>query len=213
MRAPASRLEWESHPHLTHVGYNTVCFANMNLESALSEALADTKAALLNAERDREEILARIERLEEEQLGLRLALARHRGLPLSDTPPTSRSDKGRLDTESATEISLPRTEAILRVLGQTQDPLSPGDIVRRLGAMGRTGDTAHNVSAALSYLASTKKQVQSLGRGKWVLSRPPLALEAASSTAPEPSASNGSAHDRAVWLALETQRREDMSLD
>jgi hypothetical protein len=135
----------------------------MDLESAL----ADAEAALADAERQLGELRERIEALTVEKRGLELSLARHRGEPAhaKEAPKAENQWTG-----------MPRTDAIIKVLEDADDTLSPADIVRKLSAKGREGDTSHNVSAALSYLQGQKK-VRSLGRGRWVLHETPLPVD------------------------------------
>ncbi len=137
-----------------------VYHASMDLETAL----ADADAALAVAEQELVELRERIEALTTEKRGLELSLARHRGEPAHPKEATK--------TDNAW-TRLARTNAIIKVMEDARDPLSPADVVRTLSAVGREGDTSHNVSAALSYLQGQKK-VRSLGRGRWVLAETPL---------------------------------------
>lgn len=127
----------------------------------LEGALADADAALEAAQRELEGLEERMDALQLERQGLRLALARHNGEPAATS-----------DQEGSEWQMLPRTEAIIRVLQRTTEPLSPVEVTRQLGQLGRR-DHGSAVSAALSYLRQ-KGEVESLGRGQWVLTSPSL---------------------------------------
>lgn len=66
-----------------------------------------------------------------------------------------------------TILTMPRTEAILRVMTDEARPLSPEDIRQALNDRGRT-DEYNAVSAAIAHLQRTDR-VHSVGRGAWVL--------------------------------------------
>ena len=132
----------------------------MDVEAALKEVATEIAEAEGEIAKQQE----RLSRLREEERGLQLFLARHRG----DTVPSHGPATARNPW-----VAMSRTDAILRVMEATTEAMSPGDIARALTNQGRTGDTTKNVSGALSYLQKQDK-VRSLGRGRWVLALPPL---------------------------------------
>ncbi len=136
----------------------------------LETALADAEASLADAERQLAELTERIETLSIEKRGLELSLARHRG----ESSPAERPKALN------PWVPLARTDAIIKIMEEASDPLSPTSIVKTLADVGREGDTSHNVSAALSYLQGQNK-VRSLGRGRWVLAETPLPVTDATS--------------------------------
>ncbi|HSH59651.1 MAG TPA: hypothetical protein VK988_08450 [Acidimicrobiales bacterium] len=131
----------------------------MDLEAALAYADQDLRETVTEMERLRE----RFEALQVERQGLALALARHSGVVAPEKAP---------DQSENEWLALPRTEAIIRVLRRANEALSPVEVTRQLSEVGRR-DHASAVSAALSYLRR-KGEVESLGRGQWVLTAPPL---------------------------------------
>ena len=148
---------------------------NDALTVALTTALEDARTALAEAEREVEAAKEKVEQLRREQHGLELALARHQGQESGLTPNRliglAGEDFEKVRAER--EHQMARTDAIQEVMAQTPEPLSPAEVVGRLRARGRTDDTPHNVSAALSYL-QRQGRVRSLGRGQWVLAETPL---------------------------------------
>src|SRR6266568_84770 len=64
-------------------------------------------------------------------------------------------------------ISLPRSEAVARVLAQAGAAKSPTEIAEALEAMGRDDDY-RDVAAALSHLKS-RGRAKNVSRGSWVL--------------------------------------------
>lgn len=64
--------------------------------------------------------------------------------------------------------TLPRTEAVARMLTEAGEPLSPSELSRMLQEVGRNDDTPLAVGKALNHL-QRKKQATTIGRGKWVL--------------------------------------------
>lgn len=128
----------------------------------LETALADADLALHEAANQLEQLRERVDALQLERRGLELALARHLGQP----PPKAASE------QENEWLPLPRTEAVVRVLERTSEPMSPVEVTSQLRQFGRS-DSGHAVSAALSYLRR-EGRVDSLGRGQWVLTAPSL---------------------------------------
>ena len=118
--------------------------------------------------------LARVERAENEEqkqmiedrkfaldieiAGLEMALSRHDG-PLDSPASPSPS-------ETKEWRALTRTDAVVRVLSESNKPMSPREITNVLLSMGRT-DKRKLVAAAIQYLKQGKR-VHSIGYGEWV---------------------------------------------
>lgn len=66
--------------------------------------------------------------------------------------------------------TLPRTEAVARMLAEFREPLSPSDLSRMLEAVGRD-DPPLAVGKALNHLYR-KQRANTVGRAKWVLTDP-----------------------------------------
>lgn len=132
---------------------------------ALEAALADADAVLAEKERQTRLLALEMDGLRLERQGLQLALARHRGEGPTPIEPPSDTTIGANEW-----LALSRTEAIERVLAESDEPLSPTEVTAVLHALGRS-DPVHHVGAALSYLR-TRARVQSLGRGRWILLTP-----------------------------------------
>jgi hypothetical protein len=73
---------------------------------------------------------------------------------------------GLLPREVREWQELARTDAIMRVLHEIDEPLSPAEIAQALVARGRD-DPAHHVSAALAHLKNSGR-VRQVARGQWV---------------------------------------------
>lgn len=158
MRTPVPR--GKESQHSVHFPLCGVWYrGHMDLEAAL----ADADLALKEAAHQLDQLRERVDALQLERRGLELALARHRGEPVSDAASDHRENEW---------LPLPRTEAILQVMARTDEPMAPVEITRQLKQFGRS-DSGHAVSAALSYL-HREDRVQSLGRGQWVLVAPAL---------------------------------------
>ncbi|MFN2489331.1 MAG: hypothetical protein ABR529_06290 [Actinomycetota bacterium] len=123
----------------------------------IEEALRAAQAELAKAQ----EAVERIPALEAEVKGLRLALARNGG-PAFDWSPDHDEPTSPIEAWD----SMSRGKAILRLLGDTEEPMSPADISDQLAKLGRPNDSPHYVSAVLSRLKKTGK-VKSGGYGKW----------------------------------------------
>jgi hypothetical protein len=151
------------------------------LETALGETLHEMRAtqAKLNeltdeierlqaAQVQRHTLMAHIKQLDVEYRGLESALNRRRhGVPL-DAP---------LDETSDDWLQMTRPEAVLRVLGESSEPLGPGRITDILHEHGRD-DPRKGVSVALMRLKK-RGRVRSLERGAWALGMGPEIVAAA----------------------------------
>lgn len=71
------------------------------------------------------------------------------------------------ETETAEWSALSRTDATLRALADADHPVGPTEIVDILRSHGRSDDTIHLISAALSYLKRRGK-AGTIGHGQWV---------------------------------------------
>lgn len=120
----------------------------------LHAALRDAEKELAEAEGELEALTERVERLRAEKAGLEFAVSRH-----------GQGDLGE-DAEPWTEMT--RTDAIIRTLELAGRALSPIELAERLQSVGREGDSAGYVSAALSHLKK-RDRVRSAGYGRWTL--------------------------------------------
>jgi len=120
----------------------------------LRQALADAEAELAQAEKQVQDLVNLIGRLKDEKRGLELAVARHNG-------------HATVDPNEWQVLSRP--QAILRLLVEIGEAMSPSEINRQFASRGRR-DQPRLVSAGLNALKN-RGQVQSLGNGKWALVR------------------------------------------
>jgi hypothetical protein len=127
----------------------------------LHEALKDARDRLAEAENQQAEIATNIGQYKDEIRGLELALRRHdEGALYGDLVPS----KNGWNT-------IARTEAIQRLLRESDMPLGPAEIARMLAQRGRGDkDNPRYVSAALAYLKN-KGVVESSGDSRWILTR------------------------------------------
>jgi hypothetical protein len=133
----------------------------------LHAALDGLNAEIAQAEAERVEVEARLRRWEQrvqmlqaERAGIASYIRRHEGNQASratDSGPELASDW----------ISLPRSDAVARVLAETGAPKSPAEISEALQANGRDDDY-RDVAAALSHLKS-RGRAKNVARGLWVL--------------------------------------------
>src|SRR6266511_4232697 len=132
-------------------------------------------------------IPARPDELEDERAGIASYVRRHEGnqgshIPWSATEPESDWS------------SLPRSEAVARVLAEASVPNSPAEIADALRAVGRNDDY-RDVAAALSHLKS-RGRAKNVSRGSWV-----LVTEAPDDADHEPS----DRHDDGYWDAIASE--------
>lgn len=123
---------------------------------------------------------AEMAQLEEELHGLRLAASRHGGLDSDDLAGISSDAVGEgpsgnvvpLKPEhgaarTAHDISaLNRSEAVMHVLSTTNRPLDRQGIQTRLMTFGRIGETADQISLALTNLKRSGRVIK-VGNGRW----------------------------------------------
>jgi len=128
----------------------------------LQDALSDAKAALADAEAQLQELSIVVEELRTERRGLEHAVARHTGSRHDDSAPAGEQAS---PPPANHWVEMSRTDAILSVLGERDEAMSPSELTRQLRARGRT-DKPHAVGAALSYLRS-RNRVHAVGRGHW----------------------------------------------
>jgi hypothetical protein len=127
---------------------------------ALDAELADAQAERAAAEAQLHACEQRVQTLEAERAGIASYVRRHEGnqgshIPWSATEPESDWS------------SLPRSEAVARVLAEASVPNSPAEIADALRAVGRNDDY-RDVAAALSHLKS-RGRAKNVSRGSWVL--------------------------------------------
>jgi hypothetical protein len=165
---------------------------------ALEEVLAETNKELAEVIRRIQGLQKRAEDLKAEKMGLQMALARRvarsqeRKERVLDTA-VAVMDAAVTAHDAFTWRSLTRTDAILRLLRETDQSISPTDISKMLRSRGREDDTPDYVSAALAYLKRNGK-VERSGYGKWILTSPqstPLSLNGAGSATFTPRKGGG----------------------
>lgn len=131
----------------------------MEIRTALDRAKADK----VEIDQQIEHFVSLRNKLETEIRGLEYALEREAEAPIAE--------QVRIIGSGAVGggwVTLTRTAAVLRMLGQHREPVSPRELSRLLTAVGRSGDTPDAVGAALSYLGG-KGDVKNEGYGQWVL--------------------------------------------
>ena len=128
------------------------------LIAALEESLAAKEAAEVR----HDEVEAEITSLEIEIKGLQLAVARRSGEQPSENRVSPREAKRWRERT--------RTDAIVAVLEESEDPLGPADITGKLRDVGRD-DLRHYVAASLAYLQK-QRRVHRTGRARWVAGPP-----------------------------------------
>ena len=133
----------------------------MELLHQLRTALSETDDALDAARHDRAELDVRIESLEMERRGLELAIARRNG-----TAPDANGDTWR---------RMARTDAVIKILEESDGPLSPIEVTEQLHRHGRD-DRRDPVAAALAYLKRDNR-VRHVGPAQWTVYKPQLLLE------------------------------------
>jgi hypothetical protein len=165
-------------------------------EPTISEALSDVEALLLQLERTRLGIVARMDSLRKEREGLRLAQARVAGrpvqaaeeatvstttrvvpsvsLPTATTTSAAPAMTGSTASPSLDWTGLDRTSAVQLAMRQLAKPLDRNDIAHVLAMHGRN-DQLDDISAALSYLRR-KEYAQRQDDGRWILIGAGLAI-------------------------------------
>lgn len=129
---------------------------NVTIEQALGVAQAE----LARVDTQLRELSDRRERLAAEVRGLELAVERH------SHEEEERSDRADNVPAHARWATLPRTDAVERVLVRAGRPVSPTDIARFLQRVGRDDDE-RSVSATLAHLSRTDR-AHAVRRGYWV---------------------------------------------
>ncbi len=148
LRPAASVTKWP------YVDYHDA----MQIAGALEAALADAVA--------RAEALARqLEEVEAERRGLELALARHRRVLPDDQASTALSGEPNAASPRGPWSKLTIADAVVRVLVEADQPLSPSQIVERLGDRGRT-ENNEQVRAGLAY-ARKRGIAVPVSRARW----------------------------------------------
>ena len=122
----------------------------------LHSALEDVRQELASSQARLEKLSAYIESLKVEERGLELALSRHNGQLSEETPSVGDAAKWK---------GMARTDAILAVLTQAEEPMGPAEIARVLHDRGRD-DPRDHVAAALAYL-KRKGRVDHGDVGEW----------------------------------------------
>jgi hypothetical protein len=110
--------------------------------------------------------------------------------------------------------TLPRTEAVARMLAEFGEPLSPSDLSRMLEAVGRD-DPPLAVGKALNHLYQ-KQRAKTVGRAKWVLTDPhdPWVVAPTTDVAQEQEEVNDDQEmSRAVLTFTGDSRQSDKSAD
>lgn len=133
------------------------------VQKVLESALNDVREDLDRIEVEWKALGEKRDRAMRERDGLLLALERHTGAPVATNAAS---------TNEATEWTrMNRSEAVLKVLGEHGEPLSPINITAALRRNGRVKDTSALVSSTLSKLQEQGRAVRE-GYGAWAVATP-----------------------------------------
>ena len=124
----------------------------------LKSALEDVDRELKDAHEQQQRLTGTIESLEAEARGLELAIARHNGQV---------QEMVAANGETAAWRKMPRTDAVIRVLAEADEPLGPAGITGELHQHGRE-DRRDPVAATLAYLKK-KGRVSHESYGMWTV--------------------------------------------
>lgn len=126
-----------------------------------------------NLRQECERLEMKLEELQQEEQGYRLALARRfpdvagMSVPVSSPTPSAQAGLFALPDDLVTQSRSDAVEAAIRVLTRTASVASPAAIEEFLRSRGRD-DTRDAIGAALAYLNRTDR-VKNVGRGQWRL--------------------------------------------
>lgn len=145
----------------------------------LLRLIDETAASLATSREDLELLLMQIQDkrgeitdLEDELHGLRLAASRRHvsGVPETDdnVVPISSAAAAAMATEDLGSLS--RSDAVLHVLTSVDRALDRNEVSTRMATLGRMGDTADQISLALTNL-KRRDLVNKVGSGKWRAAR------------------------------------------
>jgi len=130
--------------------------------AGLQAEIEQTVAARKEAERQVRACDDQLERLRAEYEGIQSYVQRHEPQQETMAKPAVESVVHAI----ANGWDINRVEAVVRVLAESNEPLSPGTIVEALSRVGRR-DTMKDVAAALSHLKK-RGRATNVSRGMWV---------------------------------------------
>jgi multidrug resistance efflux pump len=133
------------------------------LENLRAE-IEQKKAERAHAQQQVEACDQHLEEMQAEYQGIESYVRRHR-----------QQDQQEVEDEPASEPAggpadgwdIDRTEAVARVLSESEEPMSPGDIVKALAQVGRD-DSMKDVAAALTHLKLKRHRAMNVSRGRWI---------------------------------------------